>query len=484
MRLTELLGEPAASGNPEIAGLADDSRQVRPGFLFAALAGSRADGARFIDEAVRRGAVAVLAAPGAKVPPPAVLVAEPEPRLRLARIAARFFGAQPRTIVAVTGTSGKTSVAEFTRQLWTALGHRAASLGTLGIKAPDKTEPLAHTTPDPITLHRALGDLQRRGIEHVALEASSHGLDQRRLDAVRLAAAAFTNLSRDHMDYHANADDYAAAKLRLFTTVLPPGGAAVINADSERAQAFAAAASERGQRVLTYGRQGRDFRLLETRAHARGLVVSAEILGRRRQVELKLAGAFQAGNALCALGLVTASGAPAEAAVAALDQLTGVPGRMQQVAVTPDGAPVYVDYAHKPDALATVLTELRPHVGRRLVVVFGCGGDRDRGKRPLMGEIAARLADRIFVTDDNPRGEDPAAIRAAIMAACPGATEIGDRRAAIRQAVAGLGAGDVLVVAGKGHEQGQIVGATVLPFDDAVAAREAVTAAQRQHEAC
>jgi UDP-N-acetylmuramoyl-L-alanyl-D-glutamate--2,6-diaminopimelate ligase len=484
LRLTELLEGQAAASNPEIAGLADDSRQVRHGFLFAALAGSRTDGARFIADAVRQGAAAVLAAPGTHVPPPAVLVADAEPRLGLARIAARFFGEQPRTIVAVTGTSGKTSVAEFARQLWTALGQRAASLGTLGIKGPDKSEPLAHTTPDPITLHRALADLRRRGVDHVALEASSHGLDQRRLDAVRVTAAAFTNLSRDHMDYHANADDYAAAKLRLFTAVLPAGGAAIINADSDRADAFAAAAGQRGQRVLTYGRKGRDFRLLDVRAHARGLAVNAEILGRRRQIELPLAGAFQAGNALCALALVMASGSPAEAAVAALDKLAGVPGRMQLAAVTADGAPVYVDYAHKPEALATVLTELRPHVDRRLVVVFGCGGDRDRGKRPLMGEIAQRLADQVFVTDDNPRGEDAAAIRAAIMAACPAATEIGDRRAAIGRAVAGLCKGDVLVVAGKGHEQGQIVGATVLPFDDTAAAREAVAAAQHEREAC
>jgi UDP-N-acetylmuramoyl-L-alanyl-D-glutamate--2,6-diaminopimelate ligase len=476
LRLTDLIGGGAA--DIEIAGLTADSRAVRPGFLFAALAGAKTDGAHFVEEALSRGAVAVLAVPDAGhaarlaqrgVP----YIADMQPRARLAQLSARFYPAQPATVVAVTGTNGKTSVASFARQIWSALGHVAASVGTLGVVAPGYEEPLAHTSPDPVTLHRHLDELARRGVTHLAIEASSHGLDQHRIDGVRIAAAAFTNLTRDHLDYHADERAYFAAKLRLFTELLPAGGAAVINADSDHALQVETAARRRGAQVLTSGAQGRDLRLRSLEPHSHGLHVDAEILGRGHAIELPLVGAFQAGNALCALGLALACGADADAAIAALASLEGVPGRMQHVASTATGAPVFVDYAHTPDALETVLAALRPHAAGRLVVVFGCGGDRDRGKRPLMGRIATDLADRVFVTDDNPRTEAPAAIRAEILRAAPGALEMADRADAIAAAVSELGPSDVLVIAGKGHEQGQNVGGVIRPFDDATVAREA-----------
>jgi UDP-N-acetylmuramoyl-L-alanyl-D-glutamate--2,6-diaminopimelate ligase len=479
LRLIDLFGEDAPTGarKVEVAGLTADSREVRPGFLFAALAGGKTDGARFVDDAVRRGAVAVLARSGAIAPRDDVAVIDDaEPRRRLAQAAARFFGAQPATIAAVTGTNGKTSVASFARQLWEGLGQKAASLGTLGVQAPGFELVLAHTTPDPVTLYRTVAELKRRGIDHLAVEASSHGLDQFRLDGLQIRAAAFTNLSRDHMDYHPTVEAYFAAKMRLFDAVMAPGGVAVVNADSDWYGAVAEICTQRRHRLIGYGRKGRELRILDLAPAAAGLAVEAELFGERARLDLPLAGAFQAHNALCALGLVIGCGAEPEAAVAALGRLHGVPGRMQEVARLGNGASIYVDYAHTPDALETVLTALRPHARGRLIVVFGCGGDRDRGKRPIMGRLAAALADRAYVTDDNPRSEEPAAIRAEILAACPGATEIGDRAAAIRAAVAGLAAGDVLLVAGKGHEQGQIVGAEVRPFDDAAVVRAAAAA--------
>jgi UDP-N-acetylmuramoyl-L-alanyl-D-glutamate--2,6-diaminopimelate ligase len=457
----------------EVTGLALDSRRVRPGDLFAALPGSRADGLAFAQAAVAAGAVAVLGDRRLLERPPGVpiLVAE-DPRTALARIAARFFGAQPAIVVGITGTSGKTSVAGFSRQLWQRLGHRAASLGTLGLVGPDGTRPGALTTPDPIELHRELAALARSGVDRLAMEVSSHALDQRRVDGVGFAAAAFTNLTRDHLDYHGTMEAYRAAKLRLFSEVLPEGGGVVVDADLPEFTTIAAIARDRALALVDYGMQARRLRLVGQRPRAAGQHLVLELDGRRVEVESRLVGAFQARNLLAALGLVVAAGTPLEAAAVELGALEGAPGRMQLVADHPSGAAIYVDYAHKPDALRQALDALRPHCTGRLHLVFGCGGERDTGKRPLMGAIAAERADRVIVTDDNPRREDPAAIRRAILEACPSAREIGDRRAAIAAALEGLGPGDVLLIAGKGHETYQLVGDQVLPFDDAAVVRE------------
>jgi UDP-N-acetylmuramoyl-L-alanyl-D-glutamate--2,6-diaminopimelate ligase len=462
--------------NLEIKGLSADSRAVRPGWLFAALPGSRADGRQFIPDALARGAVAVLGHDSLASEDLAVVrVIDPEPRRRLTLMAAAFHGRQPRTIVAVTGTSGKTSVASFVRQLWQLQGLPAAALGTLGLQAPGLDRYGALTTPDPVALHAQLAELAAAGIEHLALEASSHGLDQHRLDGLRLTAAAFTNLSHDHLDYHPSPAAYLAAKRRLFAELLPTGGTAVLNADAPEFEALAATCQERGIVVLDYGRRAQRLRLVAQAARPAGQSLTLAIDGVEHALDSPLIGGFQAANLLAALGLVLASGdaRPAEL-VPLLGRIAGAPGRMELVGRHPCGAPVFVDYAHKPDALAKVLAALRAHTAGRLVVVFGCGGDRDRAKRPAMGEIAARLADRVFITDDNPRSEDPTAIRRAILAGCPGAIEIGDRRAAIRAAAAALEAGDLLVVAGKGHETGQIVGDEVVPFDDADELRQAL----------
>ena len=465
----------SAAAGLEIAGLTADSRKVKPGYLFAALPGSRTDGRRFIDEAVRRGAIAVLAEPGADLPEPAVpLIADANPRRRLALMAARFYGRQPRTIAAVTGTSGKTSVACFTRQLWTELGFQAASLGTLGIVAPGLQRYGSLTTPDPVELHKELAELASAGIDHLAVEASSHGLDQYRLDGVAIRAAAFTNLGRDHLDYHPGLAAYFAAKRRLFAEVMAPSSIAVLNADAPEFAALRETCRSQRHRVLSYGNNGETLRLEEVLTSAAGLRIRFALEGRRREVTAGLLGAFQASNLLAALGLVIGLGGEAEAAVAALAHVQGAPGRMQQVARLKNGALVVVDYSHKPVSLATVLRALRPLTAGRLHVVFGCGGERDMGKRPEMGAIAEQLADRVIVTDDNPRGEDAGAIRRQVLAGCPGADEIGERAEAIAAAVGALGSGDVLLIAGKGHERVQIVGGRQLPFDDAEVARLAV----------
>ena len=493
MQLTELMRQSGCPDGGEeragmvgpdraILGLASDSRDVRPGYLFAALAGAKTDGRRYIDDALARGAVAILAGPGVETLPEskssaATLLRDPLPRRRLARMAARFFGPQPDVVAAVTGTNGKTSVAHFTAQLWQALGRPAASLGTLGLKAPGFEVAIAHTSPDPITLHRLLAELHSRGIDRVAIEASSHGLDQHRLDGLSVKAAAFTNLSRDHLDYHVTLNGYFAAKMRLFDALMPPGGVAVVNADSDWFDAVAGICKARGHRLISYGHKGRELKLLNVEASAGGITVSAEIFGARQSIALKLVGEFQAANALCALGLVVACGEDAAQTFAALGKIEGVPGRMQAVAWRQNGAAIFVDYAHTPDALATVLRALQNHARARLHVLFGCGGDRNAGKRPIMGEIAVQLADRVYVTDDNPRSENPASIRRAIMEACPGAIEIGDREQAISFAVSELEPGDILVLAGKGHEQGQIIGGEIRPFDDALCARQAAAAA-------
>ena len=461
----------------EITGLTADSRAVGPGFLFAALPGTQTDGQRFIDKAIAAGAAAILA-PDDTDPvvydlAGAALVTAADPRRALARAAAAFNGAQPETMVAVTGTNGKTSVASFTHQIWERLGYRAASLGTLGLRLPDGTTRPSLTTPDPVTLHADLAELARQGIDHAAMEASSHGLDQRRLDGVRLRAAGFTNLTRDHLDYHETFEAYLAAKTRLFTELLPADGTAVLNADAPEFATLAAAS--RGK-VMGYGRAAADLRVADAIPTADGLALDLEAFGTAHRLTLPLIGAFQAWNALCAAGLAIAGGADAARVLDALSGLAGVPGRLQRAGRLATGAAVYIDYAHTPDALETVLTAVRPHAAGRVIALIGCGGDRDRGKRPMMGEIAARLADAVIVTDDNPRSEVPAEIRAEILSAAPDATEIGDRAEAIRHGTALLRAGDILVVAGKGHETGQIVGGETLPFDDLTVAREAIAA--------
>ncbi|MBS0559701.1 MAG: UDP-N-acetylmuramoyl-L-alanyl-D-glutamate--2,6-diaminopimelate ligase [Proteobacteria bacterium] len=454
---------------PEIAGITADSRRVRPGFLFAALPGAAQDGRAFIADAVARGAAAVLAPEGTAWPegvPPRPLIQDKAPRRRLAQLAAVFAGPQPRTVVAVTGTNGKTSTADFLRQIWALGGRQSASLGTLGLNAPGFPAGAGLTTPDPVSLAETLAALARAGIQHAAMEASSHGLDQNRLDGVALAAGGFTNLTRDHLDYHGTLEAYRAAKLRLFAELLPPGAPAIACADMdpETLAALADIAARRGLDFGTVGEGGSRLRLLRYTPLPAGMALEIEAAGVRRSVELPLPGRFQADNVLLAAALAMALG---EADVLGrLPHLAGVRGRMELAARLPNGAAAYVDYAHTPDALERLLTALRPHSAGRLIVVFGAGGDRDRGKRPLMGDAARRLADLAIVTDDNPRSEDPAAIRAAVAAACPGALVIGDRAAAIAAGLAELGPGDVLAVAGKGHEQGQTIGARVIPFDD------------------
>ncbi len=465
MRLSALLMRDLAD-DPEITGVTADSRKASPGMLFAALPGVKADGATFAASAVEQGAAAVLAAaPIEGLSAPVIVVGDVRRAYALA--AKAFHGAQPQTCVAVTGTNGKTSVAVFCRQIFAALGRSSASLGTLGLTAGDEdlTGP-GLTTPDAGELARMLAALDQRGVTHLALEASSHGIEQRRLDGVTLRAAGFTNLTQDHLDYHGTMQAYGAAKLRLFTDLLPRGGWAVLNADSPAYPMFAAASADNGHSLFSVGHAGRDLRLARREATSDGQALEIDMDGRRYTVRLPLAGAFQAHNALVAAGLCIAVGEAPDAVLGALESLQGAPGRLQRVGAGLRGGDAYVDYAHTPDGLETVLKSLRPHARGRLIVVFGAGGDRDVSKRPLMGKAASVLADVAIVSDDNPRSEDPAAIRAAILKAAPGAREIGDRRAAIAAGVELLGPGDVLVVAGKGHERGQTVAGVVHPFDD------------------
>lgn len=468
MKLADILagiaGTDAVSGSIEISGVTADSRAVGPGDLFVAIAGARDDGLRFAADAAKAGAVAVLAdRQGGEPGIPVVTV--PNARLALALAAAKLYPRQPATVAAVTGTSGKTSVAAFTRQIWESAGHAAASIGTIGVVSPKGETYGSLTTPDPVALHRMLDRLAHEGVTHLAMEASSHGLEQHRLDGVRVAAGGFTNLSRDHLDYHPDLESYLRAKLRLFEHMIVPGGAAVISADHEEARRAVDAASKRGLRVFTVGRDGDDIRLEKSRIDGYAQKLTLQFERRRYELHLPLVGEFQIENALVAAGLAIVTGTPADAAFAALEDLEGAKGRLE-FAGQRQGAPVFIDYAHKPDALAKTLEALRPYVKRRLVVVFGCGGNRDQGKRPIMGAIAAEKAEQVIVTDDNPRNENPAAIRAEILKSAPGATEIADRGEAIRRAIADLEAGDVLVIAGKGHESGQIVGDRVLPFSD------------------
>lgn len=461
-------GLPEAWADVEISGLAADSRAVKPGFLFAAIPGEREDGARFIADAVGRGAAAILTSPTADAGAARQLpvIRDANVRRRLAHMAARFFVRQPDTVVAVTGTNGKTSVVSFVRQIWERMGLHAASLGTVGLVAPGMNEPLIHTTPDPIALHALLARLANAGVTHLGLEASSHGLKQHRLDGVRLTAGAFTNLSRDHLDYHPDVQDYFAAKARLFTELLLPGAAAAVNVDTPEGAEIVTLTRRRGLIVVTVGWNGETLRLLhqERTGLAQRLVVQG--LAGRHDLLLPLVGDFQAANALLAAGLAMAAGGHEPMAIRALEHLKGARGRLELVASSHTGAPIFVDYAHTPDALKKALEALRPYADGRLLVVFGCGGDRDRGKRPQMGAVAARHADVALVTDDNPRREDPVAIRAEIMAACPGGIEVAGRADAIARAIAMLREGDVLLIAGKGHETGQIVGTEVIPYSD------------------
>ena len=478
------LGLTARGGrDPLLSGLTVDSRAVRSGTLFAALPGARMHGAEFIGPALRMGAAAILTdAEGAKLAAEALagteaaLVIADDPREALAYAAALWFGAQPATMVAVTGTNGKTSVATFARQIWAALGHAAINIGTTGVEGAWEA-PSSHTTPDPITLHAMLADAAAAGVTHAAMEASSHGLDQRRMDGVRLRAAGFTNLTQDHLDYHHTMEAYAEAKAGLFSRLLPEDGAAVINLNGAGGAAMADLCAARGIRTLTIGHEaGADLRIRGQRYDATGQDLRFDWQGQPYQVHLNLVGGFQAENVLVAAGLVIGAGAAPGDVFRALSGLTGVRGRMQLAAKRKNGAAVYVDYAHTPDAIETALKALRPHVLGRIVIVFGAGGDRDTTKRPLMGAAARAHADVLYVTDDNPRSEEPAAIRAAILAACPEANEVGDRAEAILRGVDALGPGDALLIAGKGHETGQTIMGQVYPFDDVEQASIAVAA--------
>ncbi|HEV7265365.1 MAG TPA: UDP-N-acetylmuramoyl-L-alanyl-D-glutamate--2,6-diaminopimelate ligase [Falsiroseomonas sp.] len=463
---------------PRISGLTADSRGVAPDFLFAALPGAKADGRAFIAQAVARGAAAVLAPEGTTWPegvPAVPLLTSPDPRRALALLAAAFHGAQPATLVAVTGTNGKTSTVDFLRQIWAMAGTPAASIGTLGLVASGFPAGASLTTPDPVALHATLAALAKAGVTHAAMEASSHGLDQRRLDGAGFAAAGFTNLTRDHLDYHGTMDAYRAAKLRLFDALLPRGATAVAQAemDAKSLAGLRRIAAVRGLRLLMVGEAGEAVRLLRQLPRPDGQELDIEFFGTAHALRLALPGRFQADNALLAAALAVATGMQAARVLALLPRLAGVRGRMELAARLPNGAATYIDYAHTPDALQRLLAALRPHVapGAKLHVLFGAGGDRDPGKRPLMGAACAKHADICWITDDNPRSEDPATIRASVLAGCPGGIDAGDRAGAIARALAALRAGDVLAVAGKGHESGQTIGGVTHPFDDVAVVR-------------
>lgn len=467
----DLPGDVAAN----VTGFAIDHRKVAPGTVFGAFPGTRVNGEDFIPAAVTAGAVAVVARPEARVEG-AVHIAADQPRRAFARLAAGFFAPVPDTVVAVTGTNGKTSTAEMTRQIWRMAGHSAASIGTLGVTTADESVSTGLTTPDIVTFLANMTGLAREGVTHVAYEASSHGLDQFRNEGLRVIAGAFTNLSRDHLDYHPSMEAYFAAKMRLFDEVVTEGGVAVVWADDTWSEKAIAHARDRGLRLLTVGEKGEAVRLLSRTPTHLGQVLEIEHEGARRKVTLPLIGAYQAANALVAAGLALATGVDAARVFDVLGRLQPVRGRLERAAINASGAPVYVDYAHTPDALEAAIAALRPHVAGRLITVFGAGGDRDEGKRPEMGRAACAGSDLVIVTDDNPRGEDPADIRRAILGGCTGAREIGDRRQAIATAIAEAGRDDIVLVAGKGHEQGQIMGRgeamRILPFDDVEVARE------------
>jgi UDP-N-acetylmuramoyl-L-alanyl-D-glutamate--2,6-diaminopimelate ligase len=454
-----------------VTGFAIDHRKVAAGSVFGAFKGAVFDGEDFIPQAVGRGAIAVVARPEATVENVPHL-SDPVPRRLFAELAAKFYAPYPETVVAVTGTNGKTSTVEMTRQIWRMLGHRSASIGTLGVTTSDDQVKTGLTTPDIVTFLHNMAGLKRMGMTHVAYEASSHGLDQYRAEGVPLAAAAFTNFSRDHLDYHETMDAYFEAKMRLFDELLPTGKPAVIWTDDPKSGEVMERARKRGHQLLTVGRKGETIRLVEQSPTALGQTLMLEHGGKSYRLALPLIGAYQASNVLTAAGLVLATGGEWAATFSAMQRVAPVRGRLERAVISRAGVPVYIDYAHTPDALQAAIAALRAHVEGRLITVFGAGGDRDQGKRPEMGAVATRLSDVVIVTDDNPRSEDPAVIRSAIMAGAPGATEVPGRREAIAEAIRIARSGDIVLVAGKGHETGQIVGDRVLPFDDALVARE------------
>ena len=468
MKLRDLADVPSDS---EVTGFALDHRKVTRGSVFGAFRGAVFNGEDFIDEAVDRGAVAVVARPEAPAPN-VPLLGDPEPRKLFAALAAKFYAPFPETVVAVTGTNGKTSTVEMTRQMWRMSGHRSASIGTLGVTTSDDQVSTGLTTPDIVTFLNNMAGLKKMGISHVAYEASSHGLDQHRCEGVPLAAAAFTNFSRDHLDYHETMDAYFEAKMRLFEELLPSGKPAVIWTDDPKSDQVVGIAQRRGHEVMTVGRKGETLRLVEQNPTALGQKLLLEHGGRQHRLALPLIGAYQAANVLTAAGLVLATGGKWDDTFAAMQRVAPVRGRLERAVISRGGVPVYIDYAHTPDALEAAIAALRPHVEGRLITVFGAGGDRDQGKRPEMGRVATELSDIVIVTDDNPRSEDPARIRADVMAGASGATEVGGRREAIAEAIRIAREGDIVLVAGKGHETGQIIGDKVLPFDDALVARE------------
>lgn len=480
MKLSALLDKNKTNSNGvddvEIIGITANSREVRPGFLFAALNGVSVDGAKYIPNAVEAGAAAILTHKNADVSGLNIpIIVLDDPREALALASANFYSAQPDTMVAITGTAGKTSIASFVRQIWAACGKASASIGTTGVVSPTRNEYGSLTTPDPVSLHKLLKELENEGVTHASMEASSHGLDQHRLDGVKLAAGGFINLGRDHMDYHPTVEHYFNSKMRLFKELLPKGAPAIICADDEWSDKCIDVAKEAGLQVLTTGHKG-EFLSLKRLEHERFKQI-AEIQHENvtHRIEFPLAGDFQMANALVACGLAIATGADASSAIKALEKLNGAPGRLELVGYSKDQAPCYVDYAHKPEALEHVIQSLRPFTSGKVYCVFGCGGDRDPGKREIMGEIASRLADVVVVTDDNPRTENAAEIRKQVMNGAVGALEIGDREKAIFHCVNALEVGDCLVVAGKGHEPGQIVGDTVLPFSDHEVVRRALS---------
>lgn len=470
MTLSDIIANAPAS---KVTGLTSDSRQVKKGMIFAAIPGMKFDGRDFIPQAIKQGAAAILSQP--RLPELSVPVIEYENvRLAYSRLAKQLYSAQPKCLAAITGTNGKSSTAEFLRQIWIKAGWAGASLGTLGITAPKGYRALTHTTPDAVALHQNLSELAGEGVSHVAMEASSHGLDQYRLDGVDIAATAFTNLTQDHFDYHSDAEDYFLAKARLFTELAGPKTPAVVNVNDDYGRRVLAICKDRGQPTLSVGWTGADIHINEIMPTASGQIIELNVHSERVKVTLPLAAEFQVLNAVQALGLALVTGVPQTIAIDALSQLTGVAGRMERAGVTRDGAPIYVDFAHTEDGLDKLLRGVRPHTENKIIIVFGCGGDRDPDKRAKMGAIAAKLADDVIVTDDNPRTEEPAAIRAQVLKGCPSAAVIGDRAQAIREGVSRLSKGDCLVIAGKGHESGQIIGTKTIPFKDVDEARAAL----------